>query len=380
MLEIIVITINVALALILGITIFNVVTGPRLNKAFDVKSFPKVSVLIPARNEETRIRTCLESLAQQDYPNYEIIVLDDQSSDRTQKIILEIRRSWPHIRLVIGKSLPTGWTGKNWACHQLSSYATGDIFIFTDADTWSSPTAIKKTVSWMLKYKIGFATVFPQQITKTLSEKLVIPLIEMMVYTYLPIWFVYYFRSTALAAANGQWIAIKQDVYRRLGGHAALKQEIVEDVALCRLVKTHGGRVLIISGTSEVFCRMYDSWKSVWEGFSKNAYALTEHNVILFTFVVLLLLSLHVFPFALILMGVTTPMVIAIAINLLIRIILAIQYRHSAISVMGHPIGILVLIAIGINSFMWFKRGRVQWKGRIIERTKKIPEMYISGM
>ncbi|MEL6824229.1 MAG: glycosyltransferase family A protein, partial [Calditrichota bacterium] len=141
--------IGIALLIVLGITLSNVLFAPMLKNAPSPGKTPTVSVLIPARNEEMNIGNCLTSLSAQTYPSLEIIVLDDQSSDKTTTIVQQHSLKDNRIRLIRGTPLKDGWTGKNWACHQLSKQASGNYLIFTDADTTHHPDAVRNSIGWM---------------------------------------------------------------------------------------------------------------------------------------------------------------------------------------------------------------------------------------
>ncbi|NIS38778.1 glycosyltransferase, partial [Candidatus Saccharibacteria bacterium] len=208
-----------------------------------------MSLLIPARDEAHNIDRCLTDLIGQDYPDYEIIVLDDHSKDNTADIVRGYANQYHHVKLLAGKSLPSGWTGKNWACQQLSEAAGGGFFIFTDADNRYATNAIKNTMGWMQKLNLGFLSAFPQQFTGTLMEKLVIPVIDIFVYGTLPLWMTYYLRSPLFAAANGQWLAFTREAYHRIGGHQGVRNQVVEDVEISRLVKRSGIKMLTTAGT-----------------------------------------------------------------------------------------------------------------------------------
>jgi chlorobactene glucosyltransferase len=356
------------LIFILGITLLNALLGPKLKKTHPLLSTPFVSVLVPARNEEKNIGRCLDSLLNQDYPNYEIIVLNDYSEDKTEDIIKKYTKKFEKVKLISGKQLKSNWTGKNWACHQLSEMANGDVFIFTDADTWHSKTAVINTIAWMQKLKLGLFSAFPQQLTKGFAEKLVIPSIDVFVYGILPLWLTYYSRFSSISAANGQWIALTKNAYKLIGGHEALKNKVVEDVEFARTAKKNRIKILTTSGTEMVFCRMYHSTKEVWEGFSKNVYGLVGYNVILFLFIVIGMILFFLSPFVFIWFpGLFWISGVVLVLNFSIRLIIAKNVKSDLIySVLFYPFGILFLLAIGFNSFSKMKNGIVTWKGRDI--------------
>ncbi|MDE0014867.1 MAG: glycosyltransferase family 2 protein [Candidatus Poribacteria bacterium] len=242
----------VLLAVVLAVALFNAATAPMLKKSISLQKCPRVSVLIPARNEAANISACIEGFQSQNYDNFEILVLDDQSTDQTGTIIEKFGEQHPEVQALRGKSLPAGWLGKNWACHQLSQYANGEILIFTDADNRPAPNAIANTVAYMQKLELGFLSAFPEKVTGSLTEKLVVPAVDMFVYAGLPLWLTYFSRFPSLAAASGLWIAFTRDAYQRIGGHQAVSHQIVEDVELSRLAKKSGIRILTLAGTGVV--------------------------------------------------------------------------------------------------------------------------------
>lgn len=356
------------LLLILSTTLFNFFTAPRIARAPNLKTTPKVSILIPARNEEQNIGKSLEGLLKQDYPNFEIIVLNDHSEDNTLQVIEAYQKQDSRIKSINGKDLPDGWLGKNWACHQLSQVAAGEIFIFTDADNRHAPFAIKNTVAHIQNLKLGLISAFPQQWTVTLAEKMIVPIMDIFVYGTLPLWATYYLPFASMAAANGQWIALTREAYQQLGGHETVKNELVEDTFLARLAKRKKIKILTTAGTDAVFSRMYQNANEVWHGFSKNFYGLAGYNNVVFFGIIVSMLIAFVSPYILWLApSVRTMAFIAIGMNLMIRVLISIKYKHPFwTSVILHPIAMLYAVVIGLNSFLSINRGTIQWKGREI--------------
>jgi len=357
------------LGVVFMITLFNALTAPMLKKAPARKAAPRVSVLIPARNEESNIGACLTGLVKQDYPHLEIFVLDDDSTDGTAAMVRKFSLQDQRVKLVEGAPLPAGWLGKNWACHQLSEQATGEIFIFTDADNRYAPSAVSHTIGWMQKFNLGLLSAFCHQITETLPEKLAVPVVNMLVYSYLPLWLTYYSKDASLAAANGQWLAFTREAYARIDGHRAVRHHVVEDVELSRHTKHAGEKILAVSARDAVFSRMYHSSREVWEGYSKNLFGLMKFKTVPFFMVVVLLFFIHVSPYVLVwFKPFTTLALIAIAINVLIRLILAIKFAQPLlVSTLLHPFSILYTILIGLNSWRCHKTGGIKWKGRLVE-------------
>ena len=340
-----------------------------LKKRIPLRECPHVSVLIPARNEEANIGDCIEGFLSQDYDNFEIHVLDDQSTDQTRPIIEKFAAQHAKVQAIPGKPLLAGWMGKNWACHQLSQCANGEILIFTDADNRPAPNAITHTIAYMQQLELGLLSAFPEKVTGTLPEKLVVPVVDMFVYAGLPLWLTYFSRFPSLAAASGLWIAFTREAYQRVGGHQAVSNQIVEDVELSRLAKKRGIRILTAAGTRVVSCRMYRSFSEVWNGFSKNLFGLVRYKTLPFFILTLSLWTMCILPYIAVWFApLKTLAIAAIVMNTAMRTVLALKYRHPFwTSVILHPLGVLLTLLIGINSFFQVKRGRLQWKGRQID-------------
>ncbi len=359
------ILVHVFLFIIFLVSLFNVITAPMLSHCPESKDYPRVSVLVPVRNEQDTIGKCLQGLLEQDYPDYEIIVLDDNSTDRSREIIVDMQKT-SSIRLVDGEPITPGWTGKNYACHQLLKAATGEIFIFTDADNFHRPNALKATVAWMQKYDLGLLSAFPQQVTTSLAEKLVIPVVDMWVYSMLPLWLTRFSKRPSLAAANGQWLAFTREAYEITGGHAAVKKEIVEDTHLARIAKQKGVHILTLAGRDVVYGKMYNNWSQVYNGYSKNLFGIAGYNAIGFSLFLFLMLMSFVLPFVLV-WGWPFLWLYPILINFGIRTMIALKYKHPVMeSVIFHPVGIFLFIVIGIRSMVRYYKGGVEWKGRNI--------------
>lgn len=355
------------LLVVLAVTLFNAFTAPRLIRGPRPRKPPRTSVLIPARNESDSITGCLESLLKQDYPDFEIVVLDDASTDGTLRKVRDMSEKHPKIRVLRGRPLPPGWTGKNWACHQLSREASGDLLIFTDADTRAAETILSRTAGWMEKLNLDLVSAFPQQETVTLAEKLVVPTVYMTVYCYLPLWLTYYLPFSSLAAANGQWLVLTRTAYQKLKAHETAKNEIVEDTWIARYAKKQNLKILTTAGTAAVSGRMYRGWSEVVEGFSKNLYGLMAYQTLPFILLLVFMCVAYISPFALLFYK---PLLrfaaAALLINLIIRLTLVLKYRDSVLSLILHPVAIGMTVWIGLKSMIRFRSGRLEWKGRTL--------------
>ncbi len=261
------------LILLLSIGWLNRLALRRLREYPAATDGPLVSVLIPARNEAHRILPCLRSLVGQTYPHLEILVLDDESEDDTAARVQAFRREHPEVRLIRGRPLPPGWMGKNWACHQLAQAARGQILLFTDADTVHAPETVSRAVGALQAGQAALLTGLPQQIMGSRAERLTLPFITWALRVVYPHFLVWRVRLPGMALGVGQFMAFRRAAYEQIGGHAAVRGEVVEDVALARRVRAGGGRVTFLELAPLVACRMYEDWRGVADGFTKNVFA-----------------------------------------------------------------------------------------------------------
>lgn len=351
-------------------------------------SAPLVSILVPARNEETRLPRCLDSLLAQTHPNFEIIVLDDNSSDGTSRVALERGFSTGAAaprRILQGSALPSGWTGKAWACHQLAQAARGEYLLFTDADTRHAPDCLTSAYTLAAEERADLLSAWPHQITKTWSERLVIPLIGLLILGFMPhlfLWLPQRYPALSrrvprswlwgLGGANGQFLLFRRTAYDAIGGHESVRDHLVEDVALGRRITQRipdGLRLINCDGSAIVNCRMYENFAGVWEGFSKNLRAAFDERLGMFVSFGLLQLVCFVGPFLLIaLPGWLGPWwkiaLLEVALIYLIRIVLTLRLGTSWLSCVLQPFALLFALAIGLNSWRLSRSKGVQWKGR----------------
>jgi cellulose synthase/poly-beta-1,6-N-acetylglucosamine synthase-like glycosyltransferase len=221
-----VVIITIAALVTFLVTLYNFFYAPIVGRgAFlqEAEPLSKVSILIPARNEENNIGNCLESCLNQDYTNLEIIVLDDHSEDRTAEVVMAKTLVDPRVRLLKGKELPPGWLGKNWACHQMGGIATGEYLLFIDADVTLGKGAVSRVVSTVKSNKIGMFSVFPTQILSGTGATIVIPVMNWLLLNFLPLRQVFQSDSPKFVAANGQFILFSKETYQKTGGHATVK-------------------------------------------------------------------------------------------------------------------------------------------------------------
>lgn len=226
-----------------------------------------VSLLVPMRNEADRLGAHLPDLLAQGAD--EVIVLDDRSEDDTRLRVERLVAGRADARLVDGVPAPPGWVGKTWACHQLAAQATGSVLVFCDADVRLAPRALGSIVAELRAQRADVLSVFPRQVTRTLGEHLIAPLVDDAVLCLLPFALLSIDEPRA-ATANGSVLAFRRNAYDRLGGFETVRDQLVEDVALARHVRRSGLRLGLVLGGDQVSTRMYDGYGATVRGFSRG--------------------------------------------------------------------------------------------------------------
>lgn len=355
----------------------------RAREPAETRCEPLVSLLVPARNEEAHIEMCVRSLLGQRYERLEILVLDDLSSDATAALVQKIIDELPatrrgRLQLVRGVSLPPGWVGKNFACHQLFQRARGTYLFFTDADTVHAPETVRTVIDCMRRLDVALLTAQPEYRLKGLGVRLLMPLLSFRVFTLLPLTLVSRRPEPILAAGNGPLLCFQRAAYAAAGGHRAIKERILEDVSLARLVKAAGYRIAFVDALDLISCHMYTSFAQTWKGFSKTFFAFYSYSLLAAFAILLLDLTLFVLP-ALLLVGalvVSLPLVVfrlalaSYSVAVLMRLLLALRFTRSQklltlFLCLLHPLTIILGCLILLNSIRWYYRKLgTEWKGR----------------
>jgi len=343
---------------------------------------PLISVLVPARDEEANIRTCLESLQKQDYPNFEVLVLDDNSTDNTAGIVNEIVLRDNRIRLFSGDPLPEDWAGKPFACYQLARRAKGTWLLFVDADTIHAPHMLRSVLSLAMTLKTSLLSGFPRQLAASLPQKIVIPVMYFIILGWLPLWWLHRSRTPRPSMAIGQFLLFARDDYWRIGGHEVVKSRIVEDVWLGIEVSRHGGRHMAVDLSSVVSCNMYRDIGSMWHGLGRSIYAITAMAPLGLAALLVAASLFYIGPFYWLWKGFFVApepilwrgiVLFQVAVMLFMRWLVDNRFQEPAVSVWFHPLGFLfyfmnVLYAGG----RWLVGAGVTWKERFYGRESTI--------
>ncbi|MEC7920535.1 MAG: glycosyltransferase family 2 protein [Chloroflexota bacterium] len=253
-----------------------------------------VSILIPARNEEANIGRCLYSLIDQSYKNIEIIILDDDSTDSTFSIAKEISKKDKRINIVKGMPIEKDWLGKNWACHQLSSIAKGDMLLFIDADTKLQSKTIEETIVEMEESDIDLITLFPKRVTSTSVDKIISVTVGWFIFSCLPILFSN--KNPIFSSAFGQYLLFRKGAYFSIGGHESIKDNILDDFELGRSITREGFNLKVFDGTDRISTFSYSSEREAIDGLSKSIFPFFSNRVVPFFLLWILFMAMSIVP------------------------------------------------------------------------------------
>lgn len=358
------IVIAVPLSISALVVIVNLFSAPVMrNKDAAVSGKPLVSVLVPARNEESNIGPCLDSIMSQSYSNLEIIIGNDGSTDRTLSIAGERAGVDSRVRIIDVPSKPEGWTGKNWACHQLSLLARGDYYLFVDSDVRLGNHAVLYSMNLMRKNELSMMSCFSSQILKSPGEYLLVPMMNWLLLSFLPLIMILKSNLKSFVAANGQFILFKKEEYRKLKGHKAVADKIVEDMEFARIFKSNKKRIMTALGGDAVFCRMYSGFSGSLKGFSKNFFRGFNMHPLAFGGMLLFFEAVFLLPF--IFAFVNFKFVYFVIIIAFCRVIISVLSRQNcAVNVFLHPVQMLLVIFVGINSIYVSLKRKAEWKDR----------------
>jgi chlorobactene glucosyltransferase len=352
----------------------NVFGMRRLGRRSAIPQEPFISVLVPARNESVNIEACVRSLLAQDYEHFELLVLDDASTDETAKILTRLAAESPRLQVLHSAPLPENWLGKNWACHQLAQVARGEFLLFLDADTRAHPALLRDVAALASQTGLEYFSGVPRQEAVTLAERLVVPMVPWIAHNLTPIPLVRRLPLSFLATAIGQCMFFQREVYAKIGGHAAVRSAIVEDFALARRAKRLGLRWDLVYVSPRLTTRMYHTLAEAWDGFSKSLFGAFNYNPLVFAFVwawtllafwqpwIGLALSLAGHPLA----GFSPSLaILTILLQMGLWAVTALRFRSSLLQILVHPLTIAFFAGVAARSaWRHYRRRPLEWKGR----------------
>lgn len=328
--------------------------------------FPRVAVLVPVRNEAANIGACIRSLLVQNYANFEIIALDDYSTDRTGAMLAEFAAADPRLRVLAGKPLPPGWLGKHWACHQLVQATDAELILFTDADTRHQPHALGNAVSALLREEAALITALPREHVVTWGEKLIVPLLPWSVFYFLPLGLAHRMAFPPLSATIGQFMLFRRSAYEAIGGHAAVRRHAADDLALGRRIVAHDLRWRLVDGVDAVECRMYRNWRETFDGFGKNLFAAFDYKPGLFVPIWLWLGTVFLAPLLVALSGNVYAGGPPVALSLVMWAMFYRRFRFPLYLTLFYPLTLTIGVLLAFRSMALTATGRAVWKGRVL--------------
>ncbi|HEX8456743.1 MAG TPA: glycosyltransferase [Pyrinomonadaceae bacterium] len=359
--------------LLLCVASWNALAWPRVARAVvrddERQARGRVSILIPARDEERNLAACLERALAQGKAVTEVLIYDDHSQDETPAIIADYAGRDARVKCVAPAALPRGWCGKTFACARLAEAARGEWLLFLDADARLSTGAARRMLDEAVGRRLTLLSCWPALELVGFWERALMPLLNFVVFTLYPAPLAFKRRTDpSLGLAHGACLFAHAETYARLGGHSAVRDELFEDVRLAQWWRARGEASLCLDGQGTVSVRMYHTLAEIWRGFEKNFFPAfrRERSFWLFT---ALHVSLFLLPFVIapLWFGTRGGIIFAsVALcTLACRAVLCVRFGHPWWSVALHPAGEALLVALGLSSWWRCKSGRgVEWKGR----------------
>ncbi len=366
--------------LLLFITLINIflsflfIRKNKRNDSIDISSKePLISVLIPARDEEDNIQRCINSLLKQSYSNIEVLILDDDSKDNTFTLATEISDLDSRVNVFKGKKIPSGWLGKNWACHQLSEKANGEFLLFLDSDTNLKPNLLSDSIKMHINEDLDLLTLFPKRKASTFIDKIISVTIGWMIFSWIPIFLANKSKFPFFSTAFGQFLLFKKHSYLLIGGHKTIKVEILDDFELGRNISRNKLKLKMINGVKDIETFSYSSEKEAIKGFSRTIFPFFYQSLIGFLILWFLFISITFIPFLMIFveffninLDENTNSLILLTWTLLTCswILAALRSKQSILLAILFPFATLVTSIIGFYSVISFFIDNIHWKNR----------------
>ena len=338
----------------------------------ELVAYPYISVCVPARNEERDIKNCVESLLSQDYPNFEVIVVDDNSNDNTAKIVCSMIEQYPNLIFVAGAQLASGWTGKPYALHQAYQRSRGQYLLFTDADLRYQSHALKTAIHTMIFKDIDLLTLMPAAVFGSFWERAVQPVIFGFIAALTN------FRkvnseSHQSAMGFGAFLLFKKEAYQKIGGHLSVANEVLEDIMIAKKAKLNGLSILVADGKNLFSIRMYHSMKEIWIGWRKNIFLAMKSSIFRASYYMVMVLCFLLTPYIVVMcnlwVGVGSVWVgislLGLALSLATGLGLCYELGLERKNVFLFPLGAIVMVVIMFNSMVQtLLLERTEWRGR----------------
>jgi chlorobactene glucosyltransferase len=335
----------------------------RVDERDEPAAHPFVSVIIPARNEARAIGATLRDLLAQDYDAFEVIVVDDRSADGTGAIA----RSFADPRLIVvdGEEKPAGWLGKPWALHQGSLRARGELLLFMDADIRYEPHTLGASVAYLRRRDLALLALMPRLVMHGFWENVAMPMMATFALTFLPVWLSNRTKISRLAIGGGPGNLLPRSVYDRIGGHAAIRDEVIDDVAVAQRVRRACGTTEAVFADRLVSVRMYHGAREIIEGFTKNVFAGVGRSYLIGTVAICFFAFVLIAPYVLVFTR-DRWAIAGLALLIVTRVVLAVGARFRIDSaIFGTPLMAAFWIVIFVRS-AWKTgvRRQLEWRGR----------------
>lgn len=345
-------------------TLLNLRVIHRLRASGPLAHEPLVSVIIPARNEERVIARTVRAFLAQSYTALEVIVVDDRSSDGTGEILGSIEDG--RLLVIHGEEPPPGWLGKPWAMHEGSLRARGELLLFVDADVIYAPEAVRAVVAHQQAGSVALLSLLPHFEMRGFWENALMPQLAIFVFSFLPLWLANRSRSGLLAVGGGPGNLLSREVYDAVGGHEALRDSVIDDVALSRLVRRKLRlQTEAVRADDFVSLRMYHGLREIVDGFTKNLFFVFGRNYLTGIVLIAAGFVFHILPYLLVLRG--DPFAIATVVLITVtRLVLFAALRYSLLAALFlHPVMLAGWMYITFRS-MWYTGvlRRLSWRGR----------------
>jgi glycosyltransferase involved in cell wall biosynthesis len=339
-------------------------------------ALPSVSVLIPTRNEAKNIGACLRGALTQDHPKYEVIVVDDSSTDATVQIAQNVAANTQRLRVFRGRPVAPHWFGKTYAQYQAAQVSRGQYLLFMDADVVLDRKALSYLVTAAKKTGAGILSILPLQVKQGFWEGLLGPFKYFHLFLFFPAYAMDWPWEAMAAYANGQCMLVERETYRKIGGHSGASETLREGGDMARLLKRKGGKICLLSGAGIARARLYGGPPDLWEGFTRFLYSMAHRTVALAMLMILIYAMLFVLPVIKVVLALATGAKIASVALPLVQIGLGMimflaavgRYGLAFSEVLFFPLGAAVWIGmIGKALSVSMSRQGVAWKGRNIK-------------